>query len=88
MFACMNICTPHICLIPNNVRRGLWIPWTGVNYVYESPCGCWEQSLCPLNHCAVFPGTFLTPAHSSRTELKLIFLPQGLSVPASPTGTN
>lgn len=34
VFACMNICTPCICLVPKNVRRGLWTPWTRVNYVY------------------------------------------------------
>lgn len=29
--ACMYVCTLHVCLVPEDARRGCWIPWD---------CGC------------------------------------------------
>jgi hypothetical protein len=26
-FACTYVCVPCTCLVPEDVRRGLWIPW-------------------------------------------------------------
>lgn len=26
-FACMHASVPHVCLKPNEVRRGCWVPW-------------------------------------------------------------
>ena len=26
-FACMNVCVPHVCLMPMEAKSGHWAPW-------------------------------------------------------------
>ena len=39
-FTCMYVCAPHVCLVPTEVKRGHWIPETGVTDSSEPPCEC------------------------------------------------
>lgn len=36
------ISTPHICLVPVEVRKERWILSNGLTGGYEPPCGSWE----------------------------------------------
>lgn len=40
----MDICTPHACLVPTEVK----IPRNGLINCCEMPCGFWESNLGPL----------------------------------------
>jgi hypothetical protein len=39
-FTCMYVCAPHGCLVLTEVKRGHWIPETGVTDSSEPPCEC------------------------------------------------
>ena len=54
--------------MPEEVRRGCWLPSDGVVESCELPCGCWELNLGPLKDQPVL----LTPEPS--LQLLLLFL--------------
>ena len=56
-FAHKNVCAPHVCLVPAEVRRGHWIPWI---WSYEQLwAATWMLGIRPLqsdsalNHWAI-----------------------------------
>lgn len=38
---------PDACLVPTEVKRGHWIPWS-LDSSYKLPCGYWEPNPGPL----------------------------------------
>lgn len=42
MFACINICAPHECLLPAEPRNGVSSPGTRVTDGSEPQSRCWE----------------------------------------------
>lgn len=51
MFPCL--CVHYVCAVPTVVRRGHWIPGTGVTGACEPPCRDLEPSLAPLEEQSV-----------------------------------
>ena len=55
-FFFFNVCMFHLHvyvraphpLVPEEPEEGIGSPGTGVTDGCEPPCGCWEQSSCPL----------------------------------------
>ena len=46
--ACMSVSHIRACPVPSEASEGHQIPGTGVIDGCETPCGCWELNLGPL----------------------------------------
>lgn len=47
-FFCMYVCIPCTCLVPEEFRKSVGSPESGVADDCEPPCGCWETNPGPL----------------------------------------
>lgn len=64
-FTYMNVCVPHMCLVPSEVRRGVRSPGTEV----RDDCRCWGLNPEPLQEQPVLLPTPATSCCSVTVQL-------------------
>lgn len=56
LFCLHVICVPHACLVPTNVRRGIWIPWDPIHsqplVSHHVVTRDWGQVFCKSKKCS------------------------------------